>query len=202
MWTRNARNLIQPITTSLAYVLNTVPSGIDISIFDKDNSSILDIDIWADMLMMYTSSLLVFFHLNYDYNTGIISSNSDETNYIITEDSKFGGTWFFEDTKKVTICTLLSCQSQIRPILRSLDLETSQMSYLYNLSSSDTNMTSFTLTSYDNPVFTYDYMTKTYNISYIGYGTQYTGMYVTTINIRDNGEYYSIVNAKTIVPEA
>jgi hypothetical protein len=152
--------------------------------------------------MLYASSMLMFFKLNYDYNTGTISSNSDEIHYITTENSKFGGTWYFEDEKKITICTLLSCGDQIRPILRSLDINSSQMSYLYNISSVDTDMSAFSLSSYEHPVFTYDYVTKTYNISYIGYGTQKAGMYLTTINVRDYGEYYGVSTAKTLVPEA
>lgn len=202
LWTRNYRNIVEPATVSLKDVFAVVPSGIDINSMVYDVPAILDIDIWCDTLMLYTSSILMFFKLDYDYDTGTTSSNSDETNYITTENSKFGGTWYFENEKKVTICTLLSCGDQIRPVLRSLDINTSQMSYLYNVSSTDTDMSAFLLSSYNHPVFTYDNMTKTYNISYVGYGSQKAGMYLTTINIRDYGEYYNIATAKTLVPEA
>ena len=197
LWTRNARNIIQPASASLANVFTSLPSTIT-----NEITAVLDIDVWFDMLMVYTPTTLFFFHLDYDYDTGVISSNSDEVNYIVTENSKFGGTWLFEDDKTVTICTLLSCGNQIRPILRSLDLETNQISYLYNITATDTDMSSFALSSYDHSVLTYDNITKTYNVSYIGYAPGSSGMYLTTINIRDYGEYYDIVSTKTIVPKA
>jgi hypothetical protein len=204
LWTRNTRNLVQPADVSLAEVFAALPaiSGIDISSMANETSAVLDADIWFDTLMIYTEPALFFFHLNFDYDTGIISSTSDETNYILTTNSKFGGTWFFGEDKKVTICTLLSCGNQIRPILRSLNLETNQISYLYDVTAVDTDMSSFALSSYDHPVFTYDGITKTYNVSYIGYNEIKAGMYLTTINIRDYGEYHAIVTSKTIVPKA
>ena len=204
LWTRNARNIIQPANVSLAKVFTVIPdiSGIDIISMVNETSGVLDMDIWFDTMMIYTAPALFFFRLDFDYDTGIISSTSDESNYILTTNSKFGGTWFFSDDKKVTVCTLLSCGDQIRPILRSLDLETSQMSYLYNITASDTDMSSFSLSSYDHSVLTYDTNTKTYNISYISYSTEKAGMYLTTINIRDYGEYHGIVTAKTIVPKS
>lgn len=202
IWTRNAYNAIEPADISLSGVFVHAPSNIDIASMSNETSAVLDIDIWFDTLMIYTSSVLFFFHLNFDFDTGIISSTSDEMNYIVTDNSKFGGTWFFEDNKRVTICTLLSCGNQVRPILRSLDLETNQINYLFDKETSYTNMSSFALTGYDHPIFTYDGITKTYNISYIGYNQIKAGMYLTTINIRDYGEYHDIVTSKTIVPEA
>ena len=202
LWTRNTRNIVEPASVSLSNVFESVPSNVDINSITTSASAVLDIDVWFDTLMIYTSSVLYFFHLNFDFDTGIISSGSDEINYIVTENSKFGGTWFSPDNKEVTICTLLSCGDQIRPILRSLDLNTNQMSYLYDISSTYTNMSAFNFISYDHPVLTYDSITKTYNISYIGYNTQNTGMYLTTINVRDYGECFDIVSSKTIVPKA
>jgi hypothetical protein len=198
MWTRNMRNIIEPASASLAEVFavegtNTISNSL---------SSILDIDIWFDTMMIYTSSMIYFFHLNFDYDTGVISSNTDEVNYINTENSKFGGIWFHEEDKKITVCTLLSCQDQIRPILRSLNLETNQLTLLYNRESIYTNTSAFNFISYDHPVFTYDYNTKIYNISYISYTDTKNGMYLNTINIRDTGDLYDIVSSKTIIPNA
>ena len=204
LWTRNARNMILQGATSLEQVFAAAPdlSGIDIRSLSNTTSGILDIDVWFDTLMIYTSSALFFFQLNFDYSNGIISSTSDQTNYVITQNSKFGGTWFLEDDRKVTVCTLLSCGDQIRPILRTLDLETNELSFTYNQESTYTNTSAFGYTSFDHPVFTYDGNTKTYNISYIAYNGTKTGMYVNSINIKNYGEYFDISNSKTIVPEA
>lgn len=204
LWTRNTRNIVEPANISLSGVFDyTFPiSGIDISSMVYETSAVLDIDIWFDTLMIYTSSVLFFAHLNFDYDTGIISSTSDDINYIITDNSKFGGTWFHEEDKLVTICTLISCGDQIRPILRTLNIETNQLNYIYNSDSTYTNMSSFMLSSYEHPVFTYEKDTKTYNISYLGYGTALSGMYLTTMNIRNHGEQYDIITAKTIIPKA
>jgi hypothetical protein len=200
LWTRNSRNIIQPSETSLLSAYNYMPSSVKETFYDN-SSSICDIDIWYDTLMLYTSAALLFFHLNFDYDTGIISSNADEINYILTTNSKFGGTWFHENDKKVTICTMLSCDDQIRPVLRSLDLETNQLKYIYNKESSFTCISSISSTSYDHPVFTYDDTAKIYNISYISYNDIKTGAYLTTINIKDFEEYHDIISVKTIIPE-
>lgn len=204
MWTRNDRNQILPASESLKSVFGAAPelSGIDISSLSNETSGVLDIDLWFDTLMIYTSGALFFFHLNYDYTNDIVFSTSDQSNYIITQNSKFGGTWFDEESKTVTICNLMSCEDQLRPVLRKLDLETNEMTYIYNLTSTQTDMSSYGLSAYDHPVFTYDTNTKTYNISYIAYSTVKTGMYVTTINLRDIGDELRVLSAKTIVPEA
>jgi hypothetical protein len=199
MWTRDNRNIILPAVSSLSNVFEYIPpaaSGTDYI------TSVLDMDIWFDTLMIYTSTGLYFFHLNYDYEDGIISSTSDEINYIITQNSKFGGTWFHEEDKKVTICTLMSCNDQIRPVLRSLDLDTNKMSYLYNVSSTYTDMSTVSLTSYDYPLFTYDKNTRTYNVGYFGNSNTKDGVYFTTINLRDYGNYLDIISSKTITPNA
>ncbi|MDD4109917.1 MAG: hypothetical protein PHS54_00025 [Clostridia bacterium] len=205
LWTRNARNIIQTADVSLANVFSYIPlslSSINLPYLVNEGEGILDMDIWYDTLMLYTSAALFFFHLNFDYETGIISSTSDDINYIITENSKFGGIWLHEDDKKVTICTLLSCGNQIRPILRSLNLETNQINYLYNIESSYTDTSIYPLSSFDHPVITYDKNTKVYNISYLGTGISYNGMFLTTINIKDYGDRYDIYTAKTIIPNA
>ena len=205
LWTRDIRNIIQPASASMINVFEYLPSTLsDINIVSlvNETSGVLDIDIWFDTIMIYTSAALFFFCLSFDYDTGVISSASNDINYIKTTNSKFGGTWFFEEEKKVTICTLLSCGDQIRPILRSLDLETNQMSYLYNISSIRTDMSGIGLSSYEHPLLTYDNVSKIYNISYLGYSGTKTGMYFTSINICDYGEYYNIIEAKTIIPEA
>lgn len=204
IWTRSSRNIVVKGDESLAGVFEAIPafSGIDISSMSNTTSSVLDIDVWYDTLMVYTSSALFTFHINFDFTDGTISSTSDESNYILLNNSKFGGTWFHEDDKKVTICTLASCGDQIRPVLRSLNLDTNELTYLYNLTASQTSMSAYNLTGYDHPVFTYDKASKIYNISYAGYNNTKSGMYLTTINIKDYGVYCEIASAKTIVPEA
>ncbi len=205
LWTRDTRNIVYPASASLSEVFKHIPtslSGIDLISLSNSTSGILDIDTWFDTLMIYTSSVLFFFHLNFDYDNGLIYSEANDINYILNTNSKFGGTWFFENEKKVTICTMLSCGNQIRPILRSLNLNTNQMSYLYNVTSNLTDMGSIALTSFEHPVITYDYVNKLYNISYIGYSHSKEGMYFTTLNIHDYGEYHDITNAKTIIPDA
>jgi hypothetical protein len=202
LWTRNTRNIIQPAMVSMKEVFKDVLTLDSISnVSGLISAGILDFDVWYDTLMLYTSSTLFLFHLNFDYDTGIISSISDETNYISMRDSKFGGTWLHEEDKIVTICTLLSCGNQIRPVLRSLNLESNELTVLYNISAIETDMSGYNFTTFDHPVFTYDHINKVYNISYIAYSGALSGMHVTTINVADRGNCHKIHSAKTIVPE-
>ncbi len=209
IWTRDARNVIQSGDVSLREVFRDIPppelsmtGGYTLDGITYLTGGILDIDIWFDTLMLYTSSGLYFYHLNFDYDKNVIYSTADETNFIITQNSLFGGTWFHEQDKLVTICTLLSCGDQIRPVLRQLNLETNHLNTIFTLSSDLTDMSVLNLNSYDHPVFTYDYKTKTYNVSYLGYSTDRSGMHLTTINIRNYGSYYDIYSIKTITPNA
>lgn len=198
LWTRNARNIVQPASASLNKVFEYIPQTLSAN---ELLYNILDIDIWFDTMMIYTSSVLFFFPLSFDYDTGVIYSTSDDVNYIITNQSIFGGTWFHEDDKKVTICTLLSCGNQIRPILRSLNIETKELNYLYNKESTYTDMSNISLTGIEHPILTYDSISKTYNISYVGYGTIIEGMYFTTINITNIDNVYDITDARTLIPD-
>ena len=206
IWTRSPRNIVQPAKESLVNVLLEdlrPPELSDISNVPLSGTyGVLDIDIWFDTMMLYTSSGLWFYHLNFDYDTNNIYCVSDEINYIVTTNSLFGGTWFFEADKSVTVCTLLSCGDQVRPILRSLDLENNTLKSIYNEESVFTNMSAVNFTTLEHPVFTYDYKTKTYNVSYVGYNASLSGMYLTTLNIEDQGDNHKIISAKTIVPEA
>jgi hypothetical protein len=202
IWTRNMRNIIQPASASMSEVfdsLGSLLSGDDLLDL-VTTSQVLDIDLWYDTMMIYTSSVLFFFRLSFDYDTGIISSIPNDITFIRTDDSLFSGTWFHENDKTVTICTLLSSGDQIRPVLRSLDINTSQMTYLYNITSDYTNMSNVSYVSSDHPVLTYDAITKTYNISYMGHNALREGPYFTTINLRNINDEYVIVSSNTLEP--
>jgi len=206
LWTRNLRNIVQPATVSMkeVFIDNFRPPEVAATNALSATNGVLDFDVWFDTMMLYTSSGLWFYHLNFDYENDRIYSTADEINSITTTDSVFGGTWFFEQDKKVTICTLLSCGDQIRPILRSLDLDTNELTVIYDKETIYTNMSAVNFVTLDHPVLTYDYKAKVYNVSYLAYtdSAVLSGMFLNTINIKDSGNEHDIISAKTIRPKA
>lgn len=221
IWTRSTRNILQPASKSLIEVFKDIQppelsatGGYEVSTITNGvttyttylTSGVLDIDLWFDTLMLYTSTGLYFYNLKFDYDTNTIYSIADSVNYIITQNSIYGGTWFHEQDKKVTVCTLLSCGSQIRPILRSLNLETNTLDIIFDKESiyTDISTSGHFYTILDHPVFTYDYKTKTYNISYASYteNSILSGMFLNSINIKDYGNYHDIVDSKIIIPKS
>ena len=61
-------------------------------------------------------------------------------------------------------------------------------------------MTAVNLTSYEEPVFTYNGDTNNYNVAFIGYSNSMQGMYFTTINIANYGNTYNLENFRVLTP--
>ncbi len=199
LWIRNYRNTTQQASAILSDIYNTV-SNINIDYVSILNNNILDIDIYYDTLMYYTSVGVFLFKLNQDYNTGDLTSESNGIIITLSSNHIFGGTWMMND-KTVILCTLLSSEDQIRPILSKFDIDKNILTYVYNVSNHNTNMSTYNLTAFEHPVMMYDITNKIYNVSYIAYGTDKVGMYLNTINIKNLENDFEIIDAKTIVPD-
>ena len=200
LWVRNGRNIVQPASTLLSDVYTTL-SGIDINLNVALNNNILDVDMFYDTLMYYTASGIIFAKLSLDYTTGTITSEINESTIISLNSNKlFGGTWLTDD-KMVTICTLLSAEDQIRPILTQFDINNNITINMYNVSSMYTNMSAYNLIGFDHPVMSYNKNNDVYNVSYVAYGTDKSGMYLNNINIKNMGDSFEIIDIKTIEPD-
>lgn len=199
IWTRDSRKVISPGTESLERIYNKFTN------FTID-ANIKDFDIWYDTMMIQLSSALAFAKITFDYDDNIIFTIADDIHEVSLAESKFAGTWFFEQDKLVTICTVVSADTggstYFYPELRSLDLETNVMTTVFS-PSGDTDLLQLSgadLTSYEDPVFTYNPDTKRYNIAFIGYSSTLTGMYFTTIDISQVGVDYEVSKVQLIIP--
>ena len=63
-------------------------------------------------------------------------------------------------------------------------------------------MTIVGLTSIEDPVFTYNSLTKLYNLTYLGYGPSYNGMVIVSMDISDLGNTNELMATKVITPLA
>lgn len=205
LWVRNSRNVVKPASALLLDIYN-ISSGInlqnggDLGILLNEN--VLDIDLFYDTLMYYTPSAVLFFKVGLNYETGEITSEINPSTIIeLNSNNLFGGTWLTDD-KTVTICTLSANANQIYPILTQFDIDNNRLSELYNQTSTFTNMSAYSLTAVEHPLLTYNTTNRVYNVSYIGYGSNKSGMYLTNINIKNFGDSFEIINATTIVPDA
>jgi len=81
IWTRDARNIIQPASASLVNVYNKF-THIDIG------TNIYDIDVWYDTLMIWTPSAIAITKLNFDYEDNTIFALADNSHEIFLCDSK------------------------------------------------------------------------------------------------------------------
>lgn len=160
-------------------------------------------DVLYDTGVIVVPENVFLFKINTDYNTGRIFTTTDEVRVISLEQSSYVGTWFFPQSQSVTICKLVSCEqgagSQIRPVLYELDLDSFELTFLYNLTSRETQYY-YEFTNIDSSTITYDYKTQIYNVSFTAYAKCNSGMYLCTLNIEKINNAYEIVSSKVIEP--
>lgn len=204
LYTRDARDLIKSSTEFLSEVYDkfTVPTS-------AISGSMLGIDVWFDVMMIHTPEQILFAKLDFDYDNNIISTITDDVHQIPLCDSKFGGTWFFEEDKRVTICTMASAGTDLNPyyypILMNLDLDSNEMKTIFELGddySELQTMSSLQLSSIEDPVITFSEELQKYNIGFIGYSRTMNGMYFGTIDIKRTGNEYIFDSFHMITPIA
>jgi hypothetical protein len=204
LWVRNNRNMVLPASALLQdfYTNYRVTSN---PILSSEIYTPKDIDLWYDTLMLKTPTYLVFNKINFDYNTNVIDFDINNLHLINLSASghedKFAGTWFFDREKLVTVATLVSSVSGIYPALRSYDIDSNVMKYIYNTQSVDTNqLSALQLNSIEEPVFTYNKDTKTYVMTFIGKSNIYTSFVLINLYIKNNGEDYEVSKVSVITP--
>ena len=184
MWMRNQSNIISPISAMFpTYDLyqDSVSSV---------NYVIKEFDVWYDTLMLQTSSHVIIEHISFDWDNNRIFTIADDINAIaLSADSggKYGGHWLFDEENKVTICQVLSDadNNTVYPVLYDYDISTVNNTLLFNLSghSMVNALSTLELNYIEDPVFTYNQNTKTYNVSFVGESDNYIGKIITTMNI-------------------
>lgn len=217
LWVRNLKGEASPSIESLINVYENL-----IEIFDTkmDNSpgtttslifsqSIKGFKIFYDTILFILDNALVMAKLDIDWEDGSIFTTPNDVNIIKIEDNmKYVDHYFFSDTKSVTLGFLINCDgltdvsTQIRPLLFSLDLNTNDLRLIYNIDSTETDFYYSGLTTVndiDSAALTYDKIRLIYNISFI-YKDPSRGMYLISINIRQRGADFELINTKIIEP--
>lgn len=211
IYIRTQRNIVSPATEVLSTIYDNFSKAVtftynDTSVTSQLASGIKDFEVWFDTLMVQTDDYIFLTKIDFNYDTNIISNTLDDIHIIPLNKSKFGSTWFFPENKRVTLCTLVSCGTNILPVLRTYDLENNIVSFIYN-SSVDLGYSAYNFNTFEEPILSYNYKTKTYNIAFIAYSgdSQYNtgsfnGMFTNIINIQDMGNTYMITKSDTIIP--
>jgi len=204
IWTRDTRNIMRPGMISLSGVYDKFIS-FNSSFASALSANILDFDIWFDTIMIYIPDYILLAKLTFDYKANTIYTIGDNINIISLCGGRYGGSWFFEEDKKATVCTLLSTSTvsgtYFYPVLYGYDLNINQLAKIYTGKDSSLRaLTSVNLTSIEDPVFTHNNDTNQYNVAFIGYNNERQGMYFTTININHYGSTYELNSYKVLTP--
>lgn len=205
LWVRNCHNIVQPASSVLSaffidysFLSQTPPLSAEIY-------QIKDFDIFYDTILIRTENYILLNKILFDYETGNIDFDINNIHVINLQENnhqnKYGGTWLFENDKTVTLSILVSTTSAIYPRLYELDLNTNSFNYIYNTPTFETNMLStLNLTSLEDPVFTYNRDTQTYNMTFLGYSSNYTSFLLTNMNITDSGDVQTLKKVSVITP--
>jgi hypothetical protein len=203
LWTRNNRSIVSPASASLSAMFVNYASLSVIPSLLSEVYEIQNIDLWYDTFMIKTKNYVLINKIDFNFETNIIDFNINNSHIVnLSENNaKYAGTWFFPEDKSVTIAILVSSVSGIYPQLRNLDLEKNQMTYIYNKTSSETDLLStLQLTTLEEPIFTFNKDSNTYNMAFIGYSSNYSGMILNNIYIVDSGDNHYISKVSSILP--
>jgi hypothetical protein len=171
------------------------------------NDNILGFNVFYDMLIFQLIDAIITAKIDVNYETGDITTIPNDVHIIkIQENMKYVDHYFFPELKKVTLGFLIHCPgltehtNQIRPLLYELDLETTNLSIIYNKNAPETDF----YYDFDNigivnvAALTYDKLRLLYNISFIH--EKNNRMYICSINLRQRGNEYEAINTKVIEP--
>ena len=205
LYTRMQDNKVLPASGTLSGVFINFNLISPLISDDLENNGIKNFNIFYDTIMIVLSSYILFEKLSFDYDTNIIDAIADNVRYINlypANNGHFGGTWLFDENKQLVVCTVLSADGFCYPNLYKLDLDTNKLTTFIN-SSANANVTqtsSLQLTSIEDPIFTYNNITKDFNISYIGSSPLYRDMVLSTINIKNVGNAGELTKVTCITP--
>lgn len=173
------------------------------------NSSILSFKVFFDTIIFEMADAIITVKILFDYETGSISADINDINVIKIEDNmKYVNHYFFPEDKLLTLGFLLYCDGltettkQIRPLLYSLDLESSNIMITYNKSSVDTDFDYTYITGIDivdSAAITFDKLRLIYNVSFV-YNDVTDGMYLFSFNIIKKQGIFDIYSVKVIEP--
>ena len=183
------------------------------------NESIVSFNVFFDTCVFVLNDALITCKITLDFETGGITTTTDECNLIIlslcadtTNDLYYVDHFVFPEDKEVTFGFIkiedgldTSVTVQARPVIYSLDLETSEMIILYNSTSTDTDFgnghipTGSSTSVIHSAALTYNDTRRVYNITFARKDT-IEGMFLFSYNIQRNNNVYDLLSVKVIEP--
>lgn len=162
---------------------------------DEIENQLIDFDIINDILILETTNYIIFDKIDYNYETGLISSGQKQYNYVKKNYSdsahyKVGNWWYDEDKSRILLCMSNVYNSDektnnkmIYPVLYSYsisdmslkqvypdpDYNNAQLIYetsRYSLSAIDGE---YNITSSKEPILTYNRDSERYTVSQLMY---------------------------------
>jgi hypothetical protein len=213
LWVRDQRNIVQPLSTALPTMFESFSIFSTAAAHELNLVGFKRFDMFFDVISLETPNFIMFAKLNFDYagNNGsgeiyTVADNSYIFDLKTTEGGKYGGHWFFPEEKRLTFCIMRSSVSGfVYPDLKSIDLDSFVVETILlnnNTNSLITQTSSLNITSYEQPVFTYNNITQTYNISFICKGTTYADIIVETIYLTQFGNFVEYTSVKALTPNS
>ena len=226
IWTRNSSQYVSPATTSLSSIFN-IYAGTNL-VNDLTGGNIFKIDTFFDIFYVETSGCAIFNKLNYDYNTGKISTTPDFTSGLslaipvtasfIREFNKvnltnytyaiMGDTWFFPNKNLITLSVCGLSGNVLTPELYQYNIKTYNINKIFPLTQTDINtvnsLSSLNLISIDPPTLSYNDLTSQYLLTVFGKDNNNDRLIETVIDdldipVIDTITVYTTDNAATIV---
>ena len=111
----------------------------------------------------------------------------------------------FDEEKSITLATLMSADYMTGvyyPQLYSINLDNNEFVKEFDGYNDQqiNQLSAVQLTSIEDPVFTYNKLTKTYNMSFIGRSINYSNIVVNSINILDLDLKDRVTGVYSIIP--
>jgi hypothetical protein len=206
MWFRGTDNRVRPASAALSGFFFDFASISSTPLVSSEYYAIKNIDLFYDTLMVETENWVLFNKIDYDYSTGEVDFDVNNIHYINLKATgradKFGGIWLFDDDKSVTISVLASSDDgQIFPQLQRLDLDTNKLKYIYNeVNSTTSQLSTLDITSFEEPVFTYNSDTQNYNMAFISHSSSYSSFLLGNMFFSNSGGDVAISNLNILTP--
>jgi len=217
LWVRKNSQQTEPGYTALLNVFDTYKT---LNLYHElTGFGINKIDVFNDTLFIETSSALVFEKINYDYNTGDLSSIvdlarsislavpiqnnlnreftkslSDNPNYAVP-----GDTWFFAKEKTIIISVTELSGGNVVPNLFSYDLNKNDLKKVFTIPSSEQTFNHLNIIEVSRPVISYCTTKKEFLYTFTA-KTQENKNIVITIHINKNTEL-QLTDIKVYTPQ-
>lgn len=206
MYLRDNYNHIQPLSSVMGVLYTDYADYYSYGDHLKSElSRIWNFDIVFDVLMLRTKNFIVFVKIRFDYKTSTITSTVDDIFVYKLQDwpivERFGGYWKFEKESYITLATIVSSATGIKPTLKRFYADRLLLTDYYNATSSNTNaLSSLSMTAIDDPLLSYNDDTSTFVINFLGRSSTYSPFIVNSIFIRANGENPYVSSVISVCP--